>query len=253
MVVLVQDPKDGPWRSLGIASAQFEAVVRRVLLHAPAWRSESGRASRVEFFAQLFGHEDPQIHRLAYLEMGRAPYSVIRRLGRVVSRAQFATMLEDRKYIEWRPLAILLLAQSQNPEDAEYVWESLKSAQKFQLTTNLAAWASAAIEIDGAKAIAYLEQYYCRQPDCTEEELREVLKAFSLHGTEGALELRERIVAAYRVLLEYHPSLAEFINSDMSDWNRQELAELPQIIEALRAGHDNTTLPVDSVAGSSGQ
>ena len=251
-VVLVRH-ESGAWRSLGIASAEFEVVVERILLHSPAWQGETGRARRVEFFVPMFGRADPQINRLAYLEMGRAPYRVIRRLGRVAPRAQYAAMLKDRKYIEWRPLAILLLAQNENPDDAKYIRESLESAQQFQLTTNLAAWASAAIEIEGVKAVAYIEKHYCCRSDRTPEELREVVKSLSLHGTEDAGELRERIVAAYRVMLKAHPTMAPGVAGDMNAWNRADLADLLQTIEASRPGNDNTLLPVESVAGSSGQ
>lgn len=252
-VVLVQRQENAPWRSLGIASADFEAVARRVLLLAPSWDGEAGRAKRVAFFIPLFGHEDSQINRLAYLEMGRAPYQVISRLGRVVPRAHYAAMLEDRKYIGWRPLAILLLAQSHSPDDAGYIRDSLESAQQHQLTTNLAAWATAAIEVDRLRAVAYLEKRYCLRSDRTPEELREVAKAFSLHGTEDTGELRERIIAAYRVLLKTHPSMAALVARDVHAWKRTDLADQLRQIEASRSGKDNTFLPVEIIAGSSGR
>ena len=252
-VILVQEQESGSWRSLGIASDDFESVVRRILLHAPAWQVDSGREKRVEFFLPLFGHDDPQIYRLAYLEMGRAPYQVIRRLGRVAPREQYAAMLGDKKYLQWRPLAILLLAQSESAEKGQSIWDSLESAQRFQLTTNLAAWATAAIEIDGDKAIEYLQEHYCRRSDRTPEELREVVKALSLQGTQDNGALRDRIIAAYRVLLENHPATAELVSRDLDAWQRSDLTNLLQTIEASRAGNDNTLLPVKSVAGSSGQ
>lgn len=252
-VFLVQTKKNGAWRSLGIASEAFEAVCRRVLMSAPAWERVSERETRFEFFAQLFGHEDPQIFRLAYLEVSRAPYQTIRRLGRVTPRARFAAMLEKREFIEWRPLAILLLGQSRRPEDIQYLRDSLESAQRLGLTTTLAALASAAIEIDGPAAVAYLEENYFRSGTRTCEELREVIIALSLQGTEGTRTLRNRIIAAYAVLLENRPNMSPLVARDMAAWNRTDLADQLRRIEASRTRKDNTRLPVASVAGASGQ
>ena len=252
-VVLAQGKENGTWRSLGIASTDFEAVLRRMLARAPEWERALNRTARVEFFLPLFGHKDPQIYRLAYLELSRAPYPVIRRLGRVAPRTDFAAMLEDRTYLEWRPLAILLLAQSQRPNDIQHIRDSLESAQRLTVTTNLAAWASAAIEIDGATAIDFLEQkYFCRS-NRTNEELREVFKAFSLHGTEDTGELRERIVAAYRTLLKTHPDMAPLVARDMHSWSRADLADVLHTNLAPRAGKDDPRMNVPNVASSLGE
>jgi hypothetical protein len=221
-VVLVQDQPRGPWRRLGLASPKFEAVVRRILVLSPSWEGKQGRIKRVEFFMPLFGHEDPQIYRLAYLEMGRADYGVIKRLGRVVQRAQIMPMLEQRQYIEWRPLAILILAQNPNVADRQYIWRSLESAQQLGLTRNLAAWTTAALEINSQRAISFIEEHYFRRLGRTPEELAEVLKALSLHGHAGSAKLRDRILAAYAVLLENHPAAKASIAGDLAAWTVNE-------------------------------
>ena len=252
-VLLVQQHEQDQWRSLGIASATFEQLARRILAHAPEWQTEKGRAKRIEFFLSLFGHKDPQTYRLAYLEIGRAPYGVIRQLGQLVPRVKFGTMLEDRRYIEWRPLAILLLAQSPTPEDAQYARESLESAHRLRSTTNLAAWAAAVIEIDGVEAVAYLERHYCQQSDRTPEELRAVFQAFSLHGTEDTGEIRDRIVAAYRVLRETHPTMGDLVTRDLRAWNPKDLVDRLQPTEAARAASELAGLPAESVVGNPGE
>lgn len=60
------------------------------------------------------------------MELGRAPYSFVKRIARSASRQDFADMLEDRRYLEWRSLAILLLAQSDDP----YFRSSDRSAEE---------------------------------------------------------------------------------------------------------------------------
>jgi ABC-type nickel/cobalt efflux system permease component RcnA len=111
--------------------------------------------------------------------------------------------------------------------DKRYFRESFRNAERFGLTKNLAAWAAAAIELEGAEAVSFIEQRYFQQPDRTQEELLETVKALSMHGTEGRTELRDRIVASYEVLLETYPELSGYIAKDLVAWNRSEL--LPQL------------------------
>ena len=141
-------------------------------------------------------------------------------------------MLEDPKYIEWRPLAILLLAQSGHAEDAKTIRESLETAGRFHLTSNLAAWATAAIEIDGAQAVRYLDEQYCRQPDRNLNEVREVARALELHALEGRTELRDEIIAAYRAMHEKHPDLKKEVASKLAAWQRKNMAERQSTFEA---------------------
>ena len=252
-VVLVQEKKSGVWRSLGIASKEFEGLLRQMLVRASIWETEENRSSRVDFFLPLFGHPDPQIYQLAYLEISRAPYRVIRRLGRITPRERYAERLENSTYLQWRPLAILLLAQSQSDRDKQYIRDSLQSAQRLKLSTNLAAWASAAIEIDGREAVDNLEEEYFRRASRSHEEIREVFKAFSLHGAEDTHQLRDRIVAAYQILLDTHPAMGELVTRDMHIWDRADSTNLLPTTQAPPAGKDGAFTNVTSVADSSGQ
>jgi hypothetical protein len=222
-VVIVREDKGSPWRRLALADSEYEALVRRIVLFGPEWQTANGRLRRVEFFLPLFGHEDPAIYELAYLEMGRAPYGVIKRLSRVAPREQTERILNRPQYIKWRSLAILLLAHRGEAQDRKYVTESFHLAERFGLTTNLAAWAAASIELDGAQAVSFIENRYFRNPVRKKEELAEVLKALSLHGTEGHKHLRDQIVKSYGLLLEFHPEMAASVAKDLLAWKRFEL------------------------------
>jgi len=239
-VALVRDAKDRTWRNLGIVAGDYEAVLRRVVLLSSHWQGVEGRRQRVRFFLPLFGHDHPQVRELAYLEMGRAPYSVIKKLGQIVSREDFSSMLTAREFIEWRPLAILLLAQSNKPRDKHYIIDSFQNSERFKLTKNLSAWAAAAIELQGAEAVEFIERLYFRQTDRKRQELAEVVKALSMHGTEGRTELRDRVVASYAVLLEFHPAMSGEIAKDLTRWKRSELTERLSAIAATGESIDPT-------------
>jgi hypothetical protein len=230
-VLLIQHAKGEGWRSFGVVSPAIEAVVRRILLFQQSWTGPDGVMERINFFLPLFGHPESKLRELAYLEVGRAPYALIQRLGRTTSRDDYALMLEENRYLKWRPLAILLLAQSEDPQDRQDIVNSFRAAHRFGRTTNLAAWTAAAVEVDREATMQFIEkEYFCRA-DRTREELCEVLSALSMLGEDGAPALRNRILHAYYVLLRQSPEFAPQVAEDLETWKRWESRGLLSAIQ----------------------
>ena len=224
-VLFVQSKPNGPWQSLGCMNETLEAVVQGVLTVGPTWNGPDAMERRMEFFLALVGHEDNRIGELAYLELGRAPYPMVRQLGRLVPREAIEPMLKERRYFEWRGLSILLLAQSDAESDRQYIRESFQAAERFAMATHLAAWAAAAIEVDPDAAMDQIEEKYFGQADRTPEELQAIFRALSMHGSCEGAELRDRIVVCYGRLLERRPELAPQVAEDMHAWKRNELSD----------------------------
>ena len=220
-VVLARD-KEGTWRRAATADATLLPLVREILKRAPEWRRPG--TARYDYFAKLFGHEHPVVRDLAHLEMARAPYSFLRKFGRGVPREKILAALRDPRYMEWWALNILLLAQSGDKRDKQRIRDAVRSAEFFGSDLQLGAWATAFIEIEGKKAIEFLESRYFRGSRRT-EELVEVAAAFSVHGNNGHTHLRDRIVKGYGELLARHPELAPKFVGDLLAWRRWEMGE----------------------------
>jgi hypothetical protein len=234
---------DGTWRSLGIADDEYQQVVRRIVLFSAEWNGVEGQERRLRFFLELFGHENSSIHRLAYLELGRAPYGTIKRFSQAVDPEHVRRVLENPRYIEWRPLAILLLANAGDAEDRESIRSSFRSAEQFSLTRNLAALATAVIELEGEAAVQFIDDRYLNNAQRTREELIEVCRALSVHGTDGHTHLRDRIVECYRNLLEARPDMAATVVRDLIAWERFELtAEVSRIADAELTVNDKNDI-----------
>jgi hypothetical protein len=123
-----------------------------------------------------------------------------------------------------------MLAQSGEADDREHIARSFRLAERFRISKNLAAWATAAIELEGADAILFIERRYLNQPGRTREELVEIVKALALHGNEGRTEFRERIDALFRALLDIHPEMSDYVAKDLAAWNRfRDRADLSPI------------------------
>ena len=214
-----------------MADAELASLVQKILGSARVWEREP--KLRVDFFGRLLGHQDSQISSLAHLEVGRAPYREIKRMKDALPRDEIHAFLKNVRYLEWHALYILLLAQSEDPQDQKMIADSLRSAARFSSTTRLAAWATAAIEVEGADAIDFIEAEFFQDAERSDKELEEVAKALSVHGSNGHMHLRDRIVAAYQSLLKNHPSMTATIANDLIAWKRTELAD--EILEYLAA------------------
>ena len=230
-VVLVQSGPGETWRALGMAGSEYQDVVRQVA----KWdKGSKTPAERAMFFARYLRHEDRRLAELAFLEVGRAPYATLRGLKTSVARDDIHRIINDFFHVEWHGLYILMLGMSDRPDDIAFVRGKLKTAAKYGLTTNLAAYATAFIEMTGADGLKQLTQEYFADPDRTSAELIEIVKAMSVQGRDGAVELQAPIVDAYGDLLDHRPELAGYVANDLSDWKVTRF--VPRLREILNAG-----------------
>ena len=223
LLARLNDGKSKSWRRIGTADEEFGPIVYAILKRSAGW--EQNPEERIAFFAELLAHENAQIRTLAHLEIARAPYDASRNCSGAISREEIHSFLKNVRYIEWHPLYILLLAQSDVPSDHALIADSFESAARFNSTMRLAAWATALIEIQDEAAVDEIEDRYFRNATRKPEELKAILQALSVHGTNGHTHLRDRIVSAYGTLLEHHPSMAPTIVGDLTAWKRRDLAK----------------------------
>ena len=213
------------WRAIGYATDTYEAIVRSTLQHSVAWQSPHGKQPRYEFFMHYLASPEREVHNLAYLEVGKAPYEIIRQADAFVEPARVHALLNDPLYLEWRRLYILLLGVNASEADATLVRERMHSLSSFNLGLDFSAWATAFIEVDGEQAVDWLEKHYLGNPEREYGELLETLKALSTQGATPFNHLRPRIAESYQVLIETHPKLAGWVARDLVTWQDWRLAE----------------------------
>ncbi len=232
--VLVRDAVGSRWRSLGYADEAYERVVRQIVQRADEWQDHgAATGARLAFFAPLLGNSNRRIHELAYLEIGRAPYSRIKEFSNAWPRSAIRDLLRNPIYIEWYPLAILMLAHNAEPRDEEFIRSSFANAARFGGSLNLGAWATAYIEIDGEEAVNAIENLYFRSARRDADELEAMMTALSVHGTDGHTYLRDRLVRSYATLLDHYPQMVSFVAKDLTAWRRWDLVDrLREILEA---------------------
>jgi hypothetical protein len=147
----IQPGERDQWQALGYASDVYEAIVRHTLQNSASWQSPGGQQVRYEFFMRNLASPEREVQQLAYLEVGKAPYEVIRGADAFVEPASVQTLLNDPLYLEWQRLYILLLGVNATETEAEPVRETMQNLAKFNRSLNLSAWVTAYIEVDGER------------------------------------------------------------------------------------------------------
>ena len=237
-MVLARSPREDNWIALGITqNGDFEKVIRLVLERDDWNPNDRMNVARVTEFATLLSHSDRRLFELAYLEVGRAPYSMIKAVSPMVSVEKLRAMLDDFQYSKWHALAILLLGQSDNAIDRERVYAHLKMMHEFGVDRNLAAWATACIEMNGVAGLKYVSDFYFDGPEHSSREYEQIIMALSTHGKANS-KIRDQIIDVYHKLMSSNPKIATRFVQDLIIWKRWEFVEEYQQIKRI-IGHND--------------
>lgn len=224
-VLLIRN-NQGEWKSLAIANKQTQQIVRRILIHARNWVGKTGQTERARFFLELWGHENRLLFELAYLELAKAPYSVIKNAAKAISIEELKPVLNEVRYFHWRPLAILLLAQKPDTESRTLITRSFESSCRFSTTTNLAAWATAYVEVHGQAGIQKIQIEYLANKNRTRDEVFPILKSLSVLASSSTHPFDQELFRnAYQTLLETHPYCLPYVVDDLARLEAWEFRE----------------------------
>ncbi|MGF1611091.1 MAG: hypothetical protein ACFCUQ_16925 [Kiloniellales bacterium] len=218
-------PTEPEWLRLAYADAEYRTLIDRILALGDFWRADETGQARFSFFEALYDHKVRAIRELALSELARAPYRLVRGMTPRLAVAEIVRMLRDPAMIPWAPAYVLLLGRSADPAAHVLVRETIAAFAMYGAQSNLAAWATALIEIDGVRGIDILVRHYGGVPERSAEELQEILTAFGVHAKDGDPTLRSMIVARLhdlaRARVEVAPAAANHLAS-LNDWSQAD-------------------------------
>ena len=207
------------WQRLAYVDAPYRTLIGQILSLRNDWRADQTGRTRFAFFEALLDHEDPAIRDLALSEIARAPYRLVRTMTLRLASAEIIRSLRDPTMIQWAPTYILLLGQSNDPVGRELIRGTVRTGAIYGAQSNLAAWATALIEIDGPEGISMIAQDYLRASRRSPAELTAIITAFGVHGSDGDPALRPVIVAEYHRLAHTNPEVAPIIAHYLASLN----------------------------------
>lgn len=242
VLVLTRAGTDDSWKRITFADSAYQSFIRAIVANSKDWAGGLNNQNRVHYFSKLLTSEHPYIQEQAYLEVGRAPYRMIKEVAAEIPKQQIYAFLKNLRFVEWHNLYILFLGQSSNQKDHAYIRNQVESAARFGTTTNLSAWVTAFIETHPHSGIEEIESWYFDNGNRTKGELEQVMASMSVLGSQQSSDalwaspLREKIVKSYATLLTNYPAQAGQVARDLSMW------KIKAHIEQLSAIQKDKTL-----------
>ncbi len=182
--------------------------------------------SRRDAFAPLAGHAEPAIARMALIELATLPYPVLRDVSVRMDRAQVARMVSDPTWMEWAPIAIILLALSDDAGDQAFIRRAADLALQSDRAAHLASWTTALIEVDGQAGIDRIKASLVAHPGLSEAGRAAVILGLATHAARSddtGAALRDILAGLAADQPGVAAALAR-VMTDRADWSLAEEA-----------------------------
>lgn len=215
------------WRTAGVLRKERAAWVKRLMALGPTSALNPGPSAaawvkRLSFLVTDLESPEPLVAQTVYEEISLAPYAAMRLLKPSLDGHQLTHWLDNPSLSARRPLYALLLGIAGSQGTADALEPRLLAGSQLQTTAELSGLFAAYLELRGADGVAWMERHYLADRTRSELELQAAILALGVHGNDGARVGKERVVQAYRVLIQHNPARAGFVASDLGNWGRWE-------------------------------
>ncbi|EEE37828.1 hypothetical protein RKLH11_1666 [Rhodobacteraceae bacterium KLH11] len=202
---------------------------------------------RVSFFAEYLWHPDHVLHNIAMIEIGRAPYDLVRPIGDRVSTRRIMEEFNNLNRFRYVPVAIRLLGLQTDPQAVSIVRSRFAKTLKAG-GPNTFEWALAGIETDGASAIRAIGRVI-QDSETKLEHRQSLIRALSEAGTVQPKH-RDEILGIFSEALGKDPRLAIRIAVAARNWGQTGLHPLFEAIAAKDETDPATQFVLNLVLGS---
>lgn len=197
LFILTRRDDAAGWKLQGASALYFATFLPAIVaLRSEAPVTDAEWVARLDTMRPFLGHADPRIARSAWTIWAGAPYRIVKDQAAQFPRAQLHEWLASPAMAGQRSLWIVLLGLQSNGADTTWLDAQAEAAWKAGDDKHLAALLTAIVARRGATGVDFIEQRYIRDRGRTLEEVQAALSALGLHGREGAVEMRQRVLAA---------------------------------------------------------
>ncbi len=217
-VLFARDGPYGPWLKLAVLDGRYRDVIDTVISRRESW-SLGGDEDRFQLFAGLVNDANPDIRRLALLELDRADYSLLREL-RMPKVASLRADLEAGDP-SLRPIRILLAGLSRDKRLVQIVSDGLDSAARRDVAY-LGAYATALVELGGPDSVSYIIERHLAPEALSIATREKIIEALAIHSQTGDTETKRYVRNGLTNLLGEKPELAGAVARQFgfrSDWS----------------------------------
>lgn len=234
-VLLLRNRTSETWTGIGTIGAEYagwleqlaatkhDADSRPVKLwpsKVMAWSSLSDAEwqDRLAIVAPYLGSTEPLAAEIAYGEVVRSPYRVMRTLRSRLAAAKIRNWIDDPNRSSMLPLFTLLLGITGNQDDAAELETQIDQALKAGDAKNLSAMLAADLELRGPSRLDWLHATLFADRQRNLPEIDAALLALSVHGEADAAVPREKVVEAYRAFIKARKPMAGFVATELANW-----------------------------------
>jgi hypothetical protein len=235
LILLMRNALGQRWSSVGAIDAEYAGWLRQLAAtyrndrpHSlPAWPRSTQTVSeltddewreRIALVAPYLENPEPLAADIAYGEISRAPYTVLRTLKQKLAATTVARWTDDPKLIARHPTYTLLLGIAGGPDQVPSLERRIDAAWTAHDATNLAAMLAADLELRGPSRVDSLEKRYFSDGNRTLPEIEAALLALSVQGGANGAIPRARVIMAYRAFIRERKAMAGFVASELADW-----------------------------------
>lgn len=211
-------------------------------LYTTADPSDEDWIARLALVAPVLESSEPLIAEIAYGEIARAPYRLLRSLKGMRDPVDVLSWLDNPELAARRPAYTLLLGVIGGAAQAQYLQARIDQDRASHRADDLAALITADLEISGVQRLAFITQAFLTDKSRSLPEIEAALLALSVQGTADAVIPRREVVSAYGAFVHAHPQMAGFIVQDLSDWGSFDLANALETIVKSGAIRDPASL-----------
>ena len=230
------------WMEEGPADPEFLDFAFRVIQSPSKLDATGSLRSQTEYFRYFvtyLEHSNPLIADAAHARIAGAPYEVLRELGDQFTPERLLDWIDQQPVDvvpEQRrdPLYITLLGICGGESELEMTSRWISRRWITGRSDQLGAILTAHGELNGESTVELIEQQYILDRDRTLEEITEAVNALRVHGQANRTISRERVLAAYRLLLRHRKPLLELVVSDCRRW--QDWSVAPMLIDVYSSG-----------------
>lgn len=209
------------WKRIFTMTPERKEFIGKLRSVGQLWTyGETDSSDRISFFSDYLWHSDHVLHSTALVEIGRAPYDLVRPIGDRVSTNQILEELNRLDRFVYRPTVIRLLGLQSDTHARSIVRQRyIKALNNGGL--NAFEWALAGIEADGALAIKSID-LVLQGNQMTDDDKWAFVRALTEAGSSQP-RFRGEIIAILLTVLERDRTLAARIAFATRNWGKTPL------------------------------
>jgi hypothetical protein len=249
-LLLLRNRTSETWTGLGTIGAEHAGWLRQLAATkhggdnrpAKSWPSkvmgwssltEAEWQERVAVVVPYLDAAEPLAVEIAYGELIRTPYRVMRTLRPRLDAAKIRSWIDDPKQSSRLPVHTLLLGITGDQNDAAELETLIDRALEAGDATNLSALLAADLELRGPSRLDWIHATFFADRHRTLPEIDAALLALSVQGEADAAIPREKVIEAYRAFIKARKPMAGFVVTELANWEAWDAT--PDYVDIIRS------------------